>query len=86
MRSCRDDPSSAEADPTSLTALALNPAAPNTGRHLSSDLTTVASDVFAKAATRVPDRHSLFVRRATAPAERPAGHGHVDTAERLELR
>jgi hypothetical protein len=86
LRSCRDDPSSAEADPTSLTALALNPAAPNTGRHLSSDLTTVASDVFAKAATRVPDRHSLFVRRATAPAERPAGHGHVDTAERLELR
>jgi hypothetical protein len=86
LRSCRDDPSSAEADPTSLTALALNPAAPNTGRHLSSDLTTVASDVFAKAATRVPDRHSLFGRRATALAERPAGHGHVDTAERLELR
>ena len=77
---------SAEADATSLTALALNPAAPNTGRHLSSDLTTAASDVFAKAATRLPDRHSLFVRRATAPAERPAGHGHVDTAERLELR
>ena len=77
---------SAEADATSLTALALNPAAPNTGRHLSSDLTIAASDVFAKAATRLPDRHSLFVRRATAPAERPAGHGHVDTAERLELR
>ena len=77
---------SAEADPTSLTALALNPAAPNTGRHLSSDLTTAASDVFAKAATGLPDRHSLFVRRATAPAERPAGHGHVDTPDRLELR
>jgi len=42
--------------------------------------------VFAKAATRLPDRHSPFVQRATAPAERPAGHGHVDTAERLELR
>ncbi len=76
----------AEADPTSLTALVRNPAAPNTARHLSSDLTTAASDVFAKAATRLPDRHSPFVQRATAPAERPAGHGHVDTAERLELR
>jgi len=76
----------AEADPTNLTALVCNPAAPNTARHLSSDPTTAASDVVAKAATRLPDRHSLFVRRATAPAERPAGHGHVDTAERLEVR
>ena len=51
---------SAEADPTSLTALVLNPAAPNTARHLSSDLTTAACDVFAKAAT-APARSTFTV-------------------------